>query len=155
MKAKKSSKKQGAKQRTKRQGNKLFLASKACILTLFLIPMKHYITYWADLLSLKREIEPLKAENKDLKRRNEYLEAQHRRDLNTIGKLKIEIKSLKTRLDKFEKPKKDSHNSSVPPSKEDISSSEERRQRTKSLRKPSDKKSGGQPGHKGITLAKS
>jgi transposase len=104
------------------------------------------------LVKLEAEIEPLKAENKDLKRRNEYLEAQHRRDLNTIGKQKIEIKSLKTRLDKLEKPKKDSHNSSVPPSKEDISSSEERRQRTKSLRKPSDKKSGGQPGHKGITL---
>jgi transposase len=58
------------------------------------------------LVKLEAEIEPLKAENKDLKRRNEYLEAQHRRDLNTIGKLKIEIKSLKTRLDKLEKPPK-------------------------------------------------
>ena len=49
-----------------------------------------------------------------------------------------------------EKPEKNSSNSSVPPSQESIAARELRR--TKSLRKPSGKPSGGQPGHKGSTL---
>lgn len=106
------------------------------------------------LTKLESEMAPIKEENKRLRKRNEYLEVQHRRDIATIRKQKIKIGSLKTRLDKLEKPKKDSHNSSVPPSKEDTASSEERK-RTKSLRKPSGRKSGGQPGHKGATLQKS
>ena len=48
------------------------------------------------------------------------------------------------------KPEKNSSNSSVPPSQESIAARELRR--TKSLRKPSGKPSGGQPGHKGNTL---
>mgnify|MGYP004444075173 FL=1 len=106
------------------------------------------------LAKLESEAAPLKEENKRLKRRNEYLEVQHRQDAAAIRKLKTEVASLKTRLDKLEKPKKDSHNSSVPPSKESIASSEERK-KTKSLRKPSGMKPGGQPGHKGTTLQKS
>lgn len=49
-----------------------------------------------------------------------------------------------------EKLEKNSSNSSVPPSQESIAARELRR--TKSLRKPSGKPSGGQPGHKGSTL---
>ena len=48
------------------------------------------------------------------------------------------------------KPEKNSSNSSVPPSQESIAAREKRR--TKSLRKPSGRPSGGQPGHKGTTL---
>ena len=48
------------------------------------------------------------------------------------------------------KPEKNSSNSSVPPSQEGIAARELRR--TKSLRKPSGRPSGGQPGHKGTTL---
>ena len=48
------------------------------------------------------------------------------------------------------KPEKNSSNSSIPPSQESIASREQRR--TKSLRKPSGKPSGGQLGHKGHTL---
>ena len=48
------------------------------------------------------------------------------------------------------KPEKNSSNSSIPPSQESIASRELRR--TKSLRKPSGRPSGGQPGHKGTTL---
>lgn len=103
------------------------------------------------LTKLEAEVAPIKAENKELKQRNDYLEVQRRRDIAIIRKQHAEINTLKTRLDKLEKPKKDSHNSSVPPSKEDIASSEKRK-RTKSLREPSGKKSGGQPGHEGSTL---
>lgn len=106
------------------------------------------------LVKLESEVAPIKEENMRLKRRNEYLEARHRQDTVTIRNLKIKVDSLEARLAKLEKPKKDSHNSSVPPSKEDIASSEERK-KTKSLRKPSGMKTGGQPGHKGATLQRS
>ena len=48
------------------------------------------------------------------------------------------------------KPEKNSSNSSIPPSQESIAARELRR--TKSLRKPSGKPSGGQLGHEGHTL---
>ena len=57
-----------------------------------------------------------------------------------------EIARLKKRLDKLE-AKKNSRNSSIPPSKD-----ENRPMKTNSLREKSDKKVGGQPGHKGKTL---
>ena len=60
---------------------------------------------------------------------------------------------LKARLDKLEKPKKDSHNSNTPPSKEDIAASEERK-RTKSLREPSARSQEVSPGHKRKYFAK-
>lgn len=103
------------------------------------------------LTVLEKEVAPIKAENRELRRRNEYLERQHNENLAVIRRQKAEISTLKARLEKLEKPKKDSHNSSIPSSKEDMFSSEERK-RTRSLRKPSGKNAGGQPGHKGSTL---
>ena len=88
-----------------------------------------------------------------------------------IHKLKLELTSTKsaladakTRIKELEnendekddsvgssgKPEKNCSNSSVPPSQESIAARELRM--TKSLRKPSGKPSGGQPGHKGSTL---
>ena len=88
-----------------------------------------------------------------------------------IHKLKLELTSTKsdladakTRIKELEdendekddsvgssgKPEKNCSNSSVPPSQESIAARELRR--TKSLRKPSGKPNGGQPGHKGSTL---
>lgn len=58
----------------------------------------------------------------------------------TIGHLLEENRLLKT-------PKKDSRNSSVPPSKD-----ENRLRKTTSLRQPSGKRPGGQSGHEGSTL---
>jgi transposase len=63
-----------------------------------------------------------------------------------IEELEQENKQLKERLTKYETPK-NSRNSSLPPSKD-----ENRPRHTQSLREPSDKKPGGQPGHKGTTL---
>lgn len=74
-----------------------------------------------------------------------------------LANAKTRIKELEDEIDKkddsigsSEKPEKTSSNSSVPPSQESIAARELRR--TKSLRKPSGKPSGGQPGHKGSTL---
>ena len=65
-----------------------------------------------------------------------------------------EIKLLKARITELERivaqnsrPRKDSNNSSIPPSKD-----ENRPLRTSSLREKSDRKVGGQPGHEGKTL---
>ena len=59
----------------------------------------------------------------------------------TIGKLMEEIRLLKG-------PKKNSHNSSIPTSKDE----NRPLKKTNSLRKPSGKKPGGQEGHDGSTL---
>ena len=68
--------------------------------------------------------------------------------------LKKEIVVLKERLAVYETPK-DSHNSSIPPSKESIKSHAVKSHKllaTQSLREKSNKPSGGQIGHKGSTL---
>ena len=66
-----------------------------------------------------------------------------------VDKLLKENRELRKRLAKYEKPPKDSGNSSIPPSKDPVKSEVERR--TKSLRKKSDNPVGGQPGHEGTT----
>ena len=64
-------------------------------------------------------------------------------------KLLKENRELRKRLEKYEKPPKDSGNSSTPPTKESISAQVARR--TRSQRQKSDKSIGGQPGHEGTT----
>lgn len=68
--------------------------------------------------------------------------------------LKKEIGILKARLEVYETPK-DSHNSSIPPSKESLAAQATKSNKlliTRSLREKSGKPSGGQLGHKGSTL---
>lgn len=65
-----------------------------------------------------------------------------------------EIEVLKERLAVYETPK-DSHNSSVPPSKDSLVVQAEKSKKllsTRSLRENSGKSNGGQNGHKGVTL---
>lgn len=89
----------------------------------------------SELQSLRKTVDSLYAENHSLNR--------------NVDRLLKENRELRKRLEKYEKPSKDSGNSSTPPSKEPIKSEVERR--TRSLRKKSDKAVGGQPGHEGTT----
>mgnify|MGYP002626987309 FL=1 len=61
-----------------------------------------------------------------------------------------EIQDLEDKLAKYEAPDKNSGNSSTPPSKENMK--DEAIRRTKTLRKPTGRKPGGQKGHEGSTL---
>ena len=69
-----------------------------------------------------------------------------------LRKLRKENESLRENLAKYESPGKNSSNSSVPPSNERMG--DEVVRRTRSLRKPTGKKPGGQVGHQGNTLTK-
>ena len=60
------------------------------------------------------------------------------------------IAELEKKLSKYEAPDKNSTNSSTPPSKENMK--DEHIRRTRSLRKPTGRKPGGQHGHEGSTL---
>ena len=71
------------------------------------------------------------------------------------NELKKEVVDLKSRLEVYETPK-DSHNSSIPPSKESLAAQAKKSNKlltTRSLREKSGKSSGGQLGHKGTTLS--
>ena len=66
--------------------------------------------------------------------------------------LEAENTKLRKQLSRFERPSKDSHNSSIPPSAESLKAQAIRR--TRSLRKPSGRSTGGQSGHEGSTIEK-
>ena len=96
---------------------------------------------------LESSVDSLSSDNSRLNRRVGSLEKEN-------ASLKKENADLKERLAKYEKPKRDSHNSSIPPSREDIAASHKNKtvRRTESLRRKSDRPSGGQRGHEGHTL---
>ena len=87
-----------------------------------------------------QEIERLKKENEEFREENRRLK-------EIIETLLAKVASLEERLSRYEKPK-NSRNSSIPPSHDYT-----RTLKTRSLREPSGKKQGGQPGHQGMTLA--
>lgn len=84
----------------------------------------------------------------EIKLMKEIIESQN----VEIARLHEENEELRQRLSKYEKPDKDSTNSSTPPSQETIKSKVIRR--TNSLREKSDRPSGGQLGHAGTTRTK-
>ena len=89
---------------------------------------------------------------KDILSMRETIDAQQTEIVRlnrNIDRLTKENKVLRKRLSKYEDPDKNSNNSSTPPSKERMK--DELLRRTKSLRKKSNLKTGGQPGHKGYT----
>ncbi|MCM1450710.1 MAG: DUF6444 domain-containing protein [Clostridium sp.] len=91
---------------------------------------------FSELQSLRKTIDSLYSENCSLNR--------------NVDKLLKENRELRKRLEKYEKPPKDSNNSSTPPLKEPVKSEIECR--AKSLREKSGKSVGGQKGHEGTTL---
>ena len=54
------------------------------------------------LTKLEADVAPIKAENKELRRRNEYLEVQHRQDVAIIRKQEAEISTLQHSMRLFE-----------------------------------------------------
>jgi len=98
-------------------------------------------TFKAETETLKHTISEQRVE---ISRLNHRLGSKDRE----ILELKRENNRLLEKLSQYEKPTKDSHNSSIPPTKEPVSAL----RRTASLRKKSNLKSGGQPGHPGYTL---
>lgn len=69
---------------------------------------------------------------------------------NRVSELEKENADLRERLRDFERPEKASHNSSIPSGRESLKAQAIRR--TRSLRTPGGRSSGGQTGHKGSTL---
>ena len=100
----------------------------------------------AEMRLMRETINQQYAEIAKLNRNIEALNHQIRKKDETIAK-------LTERLSKYEKPKKNSGNSSTPPSKESMKDAIVRR--TKTIRKPSGKKPGGQEGHDGHKLSRS
>ena len=98
----------------------------------------------AEMRLMRETIDQQYAEIAKLNRNIEALNRQ-------IRKKDEENARLKEHLSKYEKPKKNSGNSNTPPSKESMK--DEIVRRTKTLRKPSGKKPGGQEGHDGHKLS--
>lgn len=90
--------------------------------------------------------ETISQQHADILRLNRNIDALNRQ----IRKKDADIAKLKERLSKYEKPDKNSGNSSTPPSKEGMK--DEIIRRTRTLRKSSGKKAGGQQGHEGHKL---
>jgi Transposase and inactivated derivatives len=88
--------------------------------------------------------------NAELSNRISSLEAEKASLEVEKASLETENKALRLRLSGLESPEKDSHNSSIPPSKENLKAQAIRR--TRSLRQSTGRLSGGQKGHAGSTL---
>ena len=116
------------------------------------IPMKEQVADISKvLLNIAEEMrlmrETINQQHTEITKLNRNIESLN----HQLRKKNEEITKLKNRLSKYETPDKNSGNSSTPPSKERMK--DEIVRRTKTLRKPSGKKPGGQAGHKGCKLS--
>jgi transposase len=105
------------------------------------------------LKKLESTVSGLSSDNSCIKRNLQNVLHENRKLKKENTKLKEEVAELKKRLGDTPNPSnplKNSTNSSIPPSKEDIHSSQIRK--TKSLRVKSERPVGGQEGHEGHTL---
>lgn len=105
----------------------------------------------SDINALKSDVDKGKQEIARLNRRNTMLSYENRKlkmENEKLGKRVAELESSTTSEVKVEK---DSHNSSIPPTRQTIE--QQVVMRTKSLRTPTGRKSGGQKGHIGISPA--
>ena len=104
----------------------------------------------AEVLQINKEIlqtnKVLQQTNSDLLVVNKELIKTSKEILSENESLIKRVTVLEERLSKYEN-RKNSRNSSIPPSKD-----ENRPKKTNSLREPTDRKAGGQPGHTGSTL---
>lgn len=115
--------------------------------------MKEAVTdIYETLLAMTEEVrllrETIGSQHTDICRLNRNIDKLNA-DLRKRDK---RIKELEEKLAKYETPNKNSGNSNTPPSKENIKA--EAIRRTKTLRKPTGRKPGGQEGHEGCTSKK-
>ena len=111
-------------------------------------PLEAVKSLFAEMTAMKEELSAIKSDVARLNRNNTKLVVENRN-------LKAELAPTKEELARLRKEapvEKDSTNSSIPPTKQSIA--KQIIQHTSSLRKPSGKKPGGQPGHVGHSLDK-
>ena len=111
-------------------------------------PLEAVKSLFAEMTAMKGELSATKSDVARLNRNNTKLVVENR-------SLKVELAQTKEELARLKKEvpvEKDSTNSSIPPTKQSIA--KQIIQHTSSLRKPSGKNPGGQPGHAGHSLDK-
>ena len=110
-------------------------------------PLEAFRALFDEMTGVKAELLSCKGEVSRLNRNNTHLVSENR-------KLKKKIKQLEAEIEQLggKKVEKDSTNSSVPPTQQSIAA--QALLRTRTLREPSGRKSGGQEGHEGHELAK-
>lgn len=114
--------------------------------------MKDKVTDISDVLKdmaeeMRLMRETISQQHAEIARLNRNIEALNHQIRKKDGVIAV----LKEHLSKYEKPCKNSGNSGTPPSRESMK--DEIIRRTKTLRKPSGKKPGGQDGHRGCKLS--
>lgn len=111
-------------------------------------PLEAVKSLFAEMTTMKEELSATKSDVARLNRNNTKLVVENRN-------LKVELAQTKEELARLKKEapvERDSTNSSIPPTKQSIA--KQIIQHTSSLRKPSGKNPGGQPGHAGHSLDK-